>query len=121
MLAMDRNNNATIDSGAELFGDQHGAANGFEELARFDDDRNGTIDTHDAVYRSLKMWQDVNQNGVSEAHELQSLEDIGIASINLRPDSRTDSVAGNRVQGYSTYSGNDRGGRVGEVFLNYLA
>lgn len=35
-LALDRNANGVIDSGAELFGDQHGAVNGFVELAKFD-------------------------------------------------------------------------------------
>ena len=37
LLALDRNGNGRIDDGRELFGDQHGAANGFAELARFDD------------------------------------------------------------------------------------
>ena len=120
MLVYDRNGNGIIDSGRELFGDQHGAANGFEELAKFDTDRNGAIDGNDTIYNDLKIWQDLNQNGYSETEELKPVEEYGIESIDLNKDNTHDSVAGNRIEGYSNYQAAQYSGKVGEVYFNYL-
>jgi hypothetical protein len=43
LLAWDRNGNGKIDSGLELFGDQRGATNGFEELRKLDTNSDGFI------------------------------------------------------------------------------
>lgn len=119
-LVYDRNKNNVIDSGKELFGDQHGAKNGFEELAKFDSDSNGTINDDDEIYSELKVWQDRNQNGYSEESELSSLKDLKISEISLNHDNTRERIAGNRVEGYSTYTHDSVEKAVGEVFLNYL-
>jgi hypothetical protein len=62
-LALDRNGNGQIDDGSELFGDQHGARNGFEELARFDDNRDGLIDSNDSVFDRLRLLYDRDGDG----------------------------------------------------------
>lgn len=54
-LALDRNGDGRIDNGKELFGDQHGAPNGYEELRKFDADANGQIDAVDPVYANLQL------------------------------------------------------------------
>lgn len=95
-LALDRNGNGTIDNGRELFGSaspqpflQEGESkHGFRALANFDRlDRGGNgdgkIDDQDEVYTSLKLWQDVNHNGVSEAGELHGLSELGLRIIDL--------------------------------------
>ncbi len=119
-LVYDRNGNGTIDSGKELFGDQHGAKNGFEELSKFDSDGSGSIDINDTIYKDLSVWQDLNQNGISEQNELKSLKDMNIEEISLNHDDRSERVAGNRVEGYSSYTQESIKREVGEVFLNYL-
>lgn len=68
-LVLDRNNNGLIDDGKELFGDQHGAENGFDELAKFDVPENGgngdrIINKNDKVYNELQLWVDHNKNGI---------------------------------------------------------
>ncbi|PID29654.1 hypothetical protein CR983_03690, partial [Candidatus Saccharibacteria bacterium] len=89
MLALDRNNNGSIDNGQELFGDwtvlQNGvvATNGFEALAEFDDNADGVIDTNDSVFARLRVWRDANNDGISDASELKSLTELGIQSISL--------------------------------------
>lgn len=88
-LALDVNENGSIDSGAELFGnhsigpDGRKSANGFLSLAKYDDNRDGKISAADAIYAKLRLWSDKNHNGISEASELASLESAGILAIEL--------------------------------------
>jgi len=36
-----------------------------------------------APHQRMRIWQDANQDGVSQAHELRTLGELGIASINV--------------------------------------
>ncbi|WP_457977679.1 hypothetical protein L0Y47_18555 [Ectopseudomonas composti] len=81
LLALDRNGNGRIDDGRELFGDQHGAANGFAELARFDDNGDGRIDAADAVFDKLRLLRFDSQG----RQHLQTLGEAGVSAIDLRP------------------------------------
>jgi hypothetical protein len=80
-LAMDRNGNGLIDNITELYGDDMMPA--FDKLRKHDANGDRTITPQDPDYATLLVWRDLNQNGVSEAEELQTLAQAGIASIDL--------------------------------------
>lgn len=92
-LALDRNGNGTIDSGAELFGDataqpESDEPNGFLALAVFDrpengGDGDGRITAADAVFGNLLLWIDGDHDGVSDPSELTSLNQAGIVTLEL--------------------------------------
>ena len=89
LLVLDRNGDGVINHGGELFGDntllKDGslAANGFAALAEHDENGDGKIDAQDAVFHQLKVWRDLNQDGISQEGELFTLEQLGIQSLDL--------------------------------------
>ncbi len=67
--------------GTNLFGIANGFDNGYEEMASLDVDNSGSLEG--AELKDLRVWTDVNGNGIAEANELKTLDELGITSIKV--------------------------------------
>lgn len=76
-LALDKNNDGSINDGKELFGPQSG--DGFKDLAAYDEDGNGWIDESDSVFDRLKIWT-LDENG---KERLVGIGKAGVGAIYL--------------------------------------
>ena len=81
-LAVDRNGNGRIDDINELFGGFN-KGDGYAKLGAFDSNGDGMVDAIDAAFGDLRVWKDANGNHQTDAGELLSLADAGIASLFL--------------------------------------
>jgi len=117
-LILDRNGNGLIDSGRELFGDATinsdgtRAADGFAALADLDSNADGTVSSLDAQFADLRVWRDLNQDGISQSGELFTLNALGIAAINVAKTANNQTLtSGNQIADLGTYTRSD--GSVG--------
>ncbi len=130
LLVLDRNGNGSIDNGAELFsdytpmGDGTLAQNGIDALRTVDSNADGVINASDTQFASLRVWRDVNQDGVSQSSELFALSQLGITAINTTNPTQGpgEQPNGNVIEETITYSKSDgTTGAVGEVWFRETA
>lgn len=99
-LALDRSGNGLIDDGAELFGvgtpmilESRNAPNGFVGLAQYDSRQlggndDGSISEADAIWPQLRIWIDLNADGVSTHDEMRTLRSVGLTALETIPKIR---------------------------------
>ncbi len=75
-LVLDKNSNGFIDDGSELFGTKSG--DGFRDLQKYDEDKNGWIDENDAIFDKLQVWKKSDTQD-----ELIGIGQVGIGAIFL--------------------------------------
>ncbi|OAM30122.1 hypothetical protein A7P96_05690 [Eikenella sp. NML03-A-027] len=125
LLVYDRNGDGIINNGSELFGDathlKNGgmAAHGFAALADLDDNGDGKIDAADKAFSSLRVWRDLNQDGISQEGELLTLEQAKVRSLNTQFRNTNRSLGdGNTLAqegSYTTTDGQTR--QMGDLLL----
>lgn len=104
ILVRDVNGNGNIDNGTEVFGDSTNIANGltanngFSALANMDSNGDGVVNAADANFAQLQVWRDLNQNGVSDAGELFTLQSLGIQSLNTAITSTPNAALAGGIQ-----------------------
>jgi hypothetical protein len=109
ILAYDANNDGTISGRGELALADYvkGAETDLEGLKHFDSNQDGSFDTKDAAWTSFKVWVDANQNGVSDAGELRSLDAADVAAIELKEQRHDKTLGVNVHQGTGRYTTKD--------------
>jgi hypothetical protein len=126
-LVLDRNGNGIVDSGRELFGvdtiksDGQFATDGFDALRDLDSDKNGKIDASDAAFANLRIWRDLNQDGICQEDEISTLADHDIVSINLNSTTTNTNLGnGNALSAISSYTLSDgTTGMVANIDLQF--
>ncbi len=93
-------------------------------LRAFDSNQDGLFNGGDGEFSAFRIWQDVNQNGLSETDELRALSSLGVSGINLArtPTGQTPSTNPNDnvVTGRSQFIRGDGGsGEVADVGIRY--
>ena len=121
LLAYDKNGDGEISGREELsFVDYvPGARTDLEGLAHFDSNGDGRLDASDAEWGRFRAWRDLDQDGESDAGELQTLSEAGITSIDLTSDGVERTVAGNRIFGEGSYADADGSGTLFDAGLRY--
>jgi len=91
---LDRNGDGLINDGTELFGDStpvfdadgnvvRKAVDGFDALAQEDTNGDGLVNNQDANWASLRVWQDANSDGISQANEHTALLDTSAVPLSV--------------------------------------
>jgi hypothetical protein len=121
---------AVVD-GTKLFGNgfqypKWRESGGFAALASFDEPANGgngdgVIDARDAVFAHLRLWIDLNHDGIAQPAELFTLASKGVRAIGLEKEPRqfTD-PNGNEFGFRGKLTGADGDGVTGYVYEVYL-
>lgn len=117
LLAIDKNGDGKITQQSELFGTEQ--TSGFDILQNYDTNNDGIIDANDAQFSSLKLWQDINENGITDEGELKTLTEAGISSIKLNPSELNIEQNKNTITGVSSFTKDD--GTMGLIYNVNLA
>lgn len=123
LLVVDIDGSGGIENGSEIFSENFNGgsyADSLEALASLDDNGDGVIDAADAAFDDIKVWQDANSDGIVQDGELRSLDEHGIASINLDARSLYQDVNGNTVyaEGSFTKADGTIGSYAGAAFAS---
>jgi Ca2+-binding RTX toxin-like protein len=115
ILVLDRDGASQITNIDQLIGGEATAggvsAVGFAQLAQYDSNLDGVINASDPIYSQLRIWVDSDGAGTGE---LLTLQQAGIASINLADTAQTgDLVSGDQILATSTFTRTD--GSTAEV------
>jgi hypothetical protein len=120
LLVLDRNGNGQIDGGSELFGsdtvkaDGQKAVSGLDALVDLDSNGDGVFDQNDAQFANVRIWQDKDQDGMTDDGELTTLAERGIVSIDLNGQTQNKNLGnGNTQTAVTTFTRED--GTTGEA------
>jgi len=103
--------------------------NSFARLALQDSNEDGAITSADTIWSALRIWQDVNQDGISQSGELLSLASLGITAIDVDDYELENwngvgsggfgtTIAGNTVTHTGTFTINGQTKNVYDIWLD---
>ena len=101
LLAYDIDGDGKIDKAGEISFARYkdGAQTDLEGLKAFDSNGDGIFGALDEKWAKFGIWQDKNQNGITDAGEFRTLTEMGIAAVGLTSDGRFQVINGQTVHG----------------------
>ena len=105
IVVHDKNGDGIINDISETLSEYYteNVVDGLEALATLDSNNDGIFSNLDNAWSDLRIWQDANEDGVTDAGELKTFANLGIASINLsREIIDREQLSGNPVLSRST-------------------
>lgn len=125
-LVRDRNRNGQIDDSSEMFSERTSpkAATGFAALAQLDSNRDGWVSYKDKAFKELRLWTDINADGLTQKGELHTLDEFGIRFfVVAKPVAKNVYDNGNLILNTNTYHSETRRGiyvgEIAEVLFNF--
>ncbi|MDN6870642.1 calcium-binding protein [Aeromonas caviae] len=103
-LIFDDNGNGVVDGLDELLGSNQ--IDGFEELAQHDSNGDNKFDNLDSDFTGIRVWQDTNQDGISQPSELKTLNELKITSIDLVSTPANTIVGDNLITAIGSFTRN---------------
>ncbi|WP_370470190.1 hypothetical protein [Snodgrassella alvi] len=127
ILVFDRNGDGIINNGSELFGDSSKiwngkfAQNGYEALKEFDSNFDGKVNAKDKNFSKLRVWRDLNHDGITQENELFTLEQVGVKALYLEHQNTNSSLGnGNTLTQTGSYEKTDGSiNKMGDVNFEY--
>jgi hypothetical protein len=117
-IVYDENGNGKIDNINELFGND--TVDGFADIKnRIDSNGDGIIDASDEKFNDLKVWQDKNQDGMSQKDELFTLDELGITEIRTSNTLVDNNEQITRVANEGTFVKNSKERYMADVIFEY--
>jgi len=120
LLVLDRNGDGVVNDGSEIsfVDDKVGARTDLEGLTAFDSNGDGALNAADERFDEFRVWQDLDQDGETDAGELDALSELDIVSLDLQgvletPGEGLERVTvleerdGNLIFGTTTYTQGD--------------
>ena len=109
LLAYDADGNGKIEHADEIsfVGYKADAQTDLEGLRAFDSNGDGIFSAADDKWSKFGVWQDTNQNGVTDPGEFRTLDEMGVASIALTSDGQFSVINGQTVHGVGTVTNSD--------------
>jgi Ca2+-binding RTX toxin-like protein len=101
LLAHDIDGDGKIDKPGEISFARYkdGAQSDLEGLRAFDSNGDGRFSALDDKWAKFGVWQDANQNGVTDPGEFRTLAEMGVAAVNLTSDGKFEIINGQTVHG----------------------
>lgn len=122
LLAFDSDGNGKIEKAGEIsfVGYKDGAQSDLEGLSAFDTNGDGVFSALDDKWSKFGIWQDINQNGITDEGEFKSLSEMGVSTIALTSDGKFSVVNDQTVHGIgSMQMGDGSAMAIADVTLQY--
>ncbi len=121
-LVIDLNNDKRITDFRELAFKEYddNAKTDLDGLKQFDSNGDGYLDSGDTHWNKFGVWQDKNQNGITDAGEFKTLDAFGMKRLKLDSDGKTPKNSKNISHGTGEYEMNNGTKRkFGDIGLSY--